>query len=216
MIGKTISDYRAVQKLPVLARLAMVLLLCVPARAGDDVTLVMGRPMGGSAVGSATYGSDTWDQLQSAKDGLAAGLEYRPWFGGRSGIQLDYNRTSTNATFQSLSFDSSLKFSVARHEISGAFVRQFGRSESKFHPFFNLGPGVLLYNGGSAPGGNVGWSATFEGVFACGVDTPLSTHLSFRTAYRFHLFRNTDYGDFHFHPGLAHIQEPTVGLSWKF
>jgi opacity protein-like surface antigen len=199
-----------------LAGLAFVLLLCVPAFSGDDVTLVIGRPMVGSAVGSTAYGNSTWDQQQSAKDGLAAGFEYRHWFADHSGFQLDYNRTSTNATFTSLSFNSSLSFPVTRHEISGTFVRRFGRSESKFHPFVYLGPGVLLFRGGSAPGGNVGWSAGLDGILGCGVDTPLSTHLSLRTAYRFHLFRDTDYGDPHFHPGLTHIQEPTVGLSWNF
>jgi len=216
MIGQTISDCRVVQKLSALARLVLVLLLCVPAFADNDVTLVLGRPMVGSAVGNATYGSSTWDQQQSAKDGLAAGVEFRHWFANHSGFQLDYDRTSTNATFQSFSSDSSVRFPVTRHEMSGAFVRHFGRSESRVHPFFSVGPGILLFNGGSAPGGNVGWSAAFEGILACGVDTPVSRHLFLRTAYRFHLFRNTDYGDAHFHPGLAHIQEPTVGLSWKF
>ena len=216
MIGQTISHFRAVQKLSALARLALALLLCASAFAGDDVTLVLGRPMVGSAVGSATYGDSTWDQEQSAKVGLAVGLEYRHWFANHSGFQLEYNHTNTNATFTSFSFNSSVTFPVTRHEISGAFVRHFGRSESKLRPFFNVGPGILLFNGGSAPGGTVGWSATPEGIFGCGVDTPVSRHLSLRTGYRFHLFRNTDYGDPHFHPGLAHIQEPTVGLSWKF
>jgi len=215
MTDQTIPHYRAVQKLSALASLVMVLLLCVTAFADNDVTLVIGRPVVGSAVGSATYGSNTWDQLQSAKDGLAVGLEYRHWFANRSGIQLDYNHTSTNATFRSLSFNASLSFAVTRHEISGTLVRHFGRSESKVHPFFNVGPGILLFRGGSAPGGTVGWSATPEGVLAGGVETPVSRHLSLRTAYRFHLFRNTDYGDPHFHPGFAHIHEPTVGLSWK-
>jgi len=216
MIGQTISDCRVAQKLSALARLVLVVLLCVPAFAGNDVTLVIGRPMVASAVGNATYGSSTWDQQQSAKDGLAVGLDYRHWFANRSAIQLDYNRTSTNATFRSLSFNASLSFPVKRHELSGTFVRYFGRSESKMHPFFNVGPGILLFNGGSASGGTVGWSANPEAVLGCGVDTPVSRHLSLRTAYRFHLFRNTNYGDPHFHPGLAHIQEPTAGLSWKF
>jgi opacity protein-like surface antigen len=216
MTGKNISDCRAAQTPSALAGLAIALLLCVPAFAGDDVTLVLGRPMVGSAVGSTTYGSSSWDQQQSARDGLSAGLEFRHWFTNQSGIQVDYDRTSTNATFQSSSFNSSVRFPVARHEISGAFVRYLGRSESRVRPFFTVGPGILLFNGGDAPGGNVGWSASPEGVVACGVDTPLSRHLALRTAYRFHLLRNTDYGDSHFHPGLAHIQEPTVGLSWKF
>ncbi len=174
MIGQTISDCRVVQKLSALARLVLVLLLCVPAFADNDVTLVLGRPMVGSAVGNATYGSSTWDQQQSAKDGLAAGVEFRHWFANHSGFQLDYDRTSTNATFQSFSSDSSVRFPVTRHEMSGAFVRHFGRSESRVHPFFSVGPGILLFNGGSAPGGNVGWSAAFEGILACGVDTPLA------------------------------------------
>jgi hypothetical protein len=37
-----------------------------------------------------------------------------------------------------------------------------------------------------------------------GVDTPLRRHLSLRTAYRFHFFPNTDFGDPQFHPGFTH------------
>lgn len=199
-----------------LTTLVLVLLLCVPAVAGDDVTLVFGRPLVGNSVGRATYGSSTWDVQQSAKTGVALGLEYRHWFANRFGIQLDYNRTSTNAIFNSLSFDGSLSFPVTRHEISGGFVRHFGRPESRLRPFFNLGPGILLFVGGNAPGGNVGWSAAPELVLGGGLDTPISGHLSLRTAYRFQFFRNTDFGDPQFHPGLAHVQQPMVGLSWKF
>jgi hypothetical protein len=45
---------------------------------------------------------------------------------------------------------------------------------------------------------------------------PISRLLSFRAGYTYHLFRNSDYGDRQFHPRLAHIQQPTVGMSWKF
>ena len=85
-------------------------LLCVPGIAGDDVTLVVGRPLVDNSAGRAPYGSDSWDVQQSAKAGLALEFEHRHWFANRFGIQLDYNRTSTNAVFNSLSFDSSLSF----------------------------------------------------------------------------------------------------------
>jgi len=199
-----------------LPALVVALLLSIPAWAGDDVTVLIARPMVGSAGGSTTYGSTTWDQLQSARDGTAVGLEYRHSFNRRYAFQLDYDRTSTNATFQSLVSNSSVTFPVARHEISGAFIRYFGPSESRLRPFFNVGPGILLFDGGYAPGGDVGWSASPEAVLGCGVDTPLSKHLAVRTGFRFHIFRNTNYGDSHFHAGVAHIQEPIVGLGWKF
>jgi len=194
--------------------IVMALLLCLPALAGDDITLALGRPMVDETSGSAVFGSDAWEEQQSAKAALAVGLEYRHWVTSRSGFQLDLNRTSTNATFTD-SFGS-VRFSVSRYELSGAFARYFGRSESRLHPFFNAGPGVLLFSGGQAPGGTVGWSAVPECVLAGGFDTPLSKHLSLRTAYRFHLFRNTNYGDAAFHAGFARIQEPMVGLSWNF
>jgi hypothetical protein len=93
-----------------LITLVFVWLLCVPGVAGDDVTLVVGRPLVDNSVRGATYGSDGWDVQQSAKAGLALELEHRHWFANRFGNQLDYNRTSTNAVFNSLSFDSSLSF----------------------------------------------------------------------------------------------------------
>ena len=192
----------------------VALLLGLPAFAGDDVTLAVGRPMVEETSGTAVFVSDTWEEQQSAKAALAVGLEYRHWFTSRSGFQVDFNRTSTNAAFTD-SFGS-VRFAVTRYELSGAFTRHFGRSESKLHPFLNLGPGVLLFSGGYAPGGTVGWSAVPEGVVAAGFDTPVSRRLSLRTGYRFHFFRNTNYGDPTFHPGFAHIQEPMVGLSWSF
>jgi len=213
MNGKTISRHCIVEKLGGW-EIIIALLLCLSAFAGDDITLAVGRPMVDETSGSAVYGSDTWEEQQSAKAALAVGLEYRHWFTSRSGFQVDFNRTSTNAAFTD-SFGS-VRFAVTRYELSGAFTRHFGRSESKLHPFLNLGPGVLLFSGGYAPGGTVGWSATPEGIVAAGFDTPVSRHLSLRTGYRFHFFRNTNYGDPTFHPGFAHIQEPVFGLSWNF
>jgi len=194
----------------------VVLLLCAPSLAGDDVTVVLGRPEVGKSVGQAIYGSIRWNEQQSAKAALAVGVEYRHWFANRFGIQVDYNRTNTNAVFDSIAIPGLLTFPVTRHEISAAVVRRFGRPESKLRPFFTMGPGVLLFDGGYAPGGNVGWSATPELAAAGGMDRPLSRHLSFRIAYSVHFFRNTGFGDPQFHPGMARLQQPTVGLSWKF
>jgi len=213
MNGETISRPCILEKLGGCG-IIIALLLCLPAFAGDDITLAVGRPMVDETPGTAVFESDTWEEQQSAKAALAVGLEYRHWFTNRSGFQLDFNRTGTNATFAD-SFGS-VRFAVTRYELSGAFTRHFGRSESKLHPFLNVGPGVLLFDGGYAPGGTVGWSAVPECVLAGGFDTPLSKHLSLRTAYRFHLFRNTNYGDAAFHAGFARIQEPMVGLSWNF
>lgn len=212
MIGKTVSQHRFIEKLS--GGLVVVLLLCYPAFTGNDLALTVGRPAVGNTLGSAVSGNDTWDEQQSAKPGLAVGVEFRHWFTSRSGFQLDFDRTSTNATFMD-SFGS-LRFAVTRYEMNGTLIRYFGRSESKLRPFLNVGPGVLLFSGSSAPGGTVGWSAALEGVVGGGFDTPVAKHLSLRTGYRFHLFRNTNYGDPAFHPGFAHIQEPIVGLSWKF
>ena len=198
------------------AKFIWVLLLCVPAVAENDLTLVLGWPFVGNSVGDSTEGGSPSYEQQSAKTGLSIGLEYRHRLTDRVGIQFDYNRTSTNATFRCLSSDSWLSYRVTRHEISGGFVRYFKRSESKLHPFFYAGPGVLLFDGGYATGGMVGWSATPEVVLAGGFDRAVSKHLSVRTAYKLHLFRNPDFGDPQFHPGFAHIQQPMVGLSWQF
>jgi len=228
MIGPTISRYRIVENPPggrtdagtrldrsaAPVRFVLLLLLSVRAFAGNDIAVAVGRPTVGDTTGNAIYASDSWDEQQSAKPGLALGAEYRHWFTNRSGFQVDFNRTNTNATFKTPL--ASVSFSVKRYEMSGAFVRYFGRPESKLHPFLNVGPGILLFSGGYAPGGTVGWSASLEGIISGGFDTPVSRHLSVRTAYRFHFFRNTNYGDPAFRPGFAHIQEPTVGLSWKF
>jgi len=198
------------------AKCVWILLLCVPAVAENDLTLVLGWPFVGNSVGNSTEGGSPSYEQQSAKTGFSIGLEYRHRFANRVGIQFDYNRTSTNATFRCLSSDSWLSYRVTRHEIGGAFVRYFNRSESKLHPFFHVGPGVLLFDGGYATGGTVGWSATPEVVLGGGFDTAVSKHLSVRTAYRLHLFRNSDFGDAQFHPGFTHLQQPMVGLSWQF
>jgi hypothetical protein len=211
MIGQIISRYRFEK----LGRVLTVFwLLCYPASAENDLALAVGRPAVGNTSGSAISGNDTWYEQQSAKPGPSVGVEFRHWFTDRSGMQLDCNRTSTNASF--IDSYGSLRFAVGRYEMNGTLVRYFGRSESRLHPFLNAGPGVLLFNGGSAPGGTVGWSAALEGVVGGGFDTPVGKHIFFRTGYRLHLFRNTNYGDPGFHPGFAHIEEPIVGLGWKF
>ena len=199
-----------------LSSLAFVLLASVPVIAGEDATLILGWPLVSNAIGDAAYGTNTWNQQQSAKAELSAGLEYRHWFSEHSGIQFDYNRTGTDATFTSLSFNASLNYRVTRHEISGAFVRKLSRPETRLRPFFVAGPGVLLFDGGYALGNKVGWASAPEFVFGGGIDTSITKRLSVRTAFRFHLFRNPNFGDPNFHPGFAHMQQPVIGLTSSF
>lgn len=185
----------------------------VPAAKGDF-------SIGATAVLSGTTtGHGITQSPTTSGGGLMSG---RIYLKAHTGVEVNYGFTKSSQVYNDV-HGNYTELQTHIHEITAAYILRANRG--KFRPFAEGGGGVLVFTPLSAAlavnSNNLSFRANqqtrFSLLYAFGVDAGLTKRLSARIQYRGFLYKAPDFGVSYFNDGcLAHINEPSAGLVWRF